>query len=79
MDPPKPATGHEIQEILGPVDDEVVTNILHTGATGVEVSEAFEWLNDDDYMGKDLKKTMNERVRRVFNILQDDRDRVTQD
>jgi hypothetical protein len=73
------ATSHGIRKILGPVDDETIMDIIQTGATAGEVAEAFEWLNDDDYMGSTLKRPIRERVRRVYEILQSDRDRISQD
>lgn len=72
---PTPATGQEIKKILGPTDDETVTEILRTGATAAEVRQALEWLDDDDYMGGDLEKKIGERVRRVYEILQKDQER----
>lgn len=71
-----PATGQEIQEILGPAAEETIINdILQTGASRQEVLEAFEWLHDDDYMGADLERPMDARSRMVYDILQSDRDR----
>jgi hypothetical protein len=69
----------QIREILGPVDDEVVIDIVNAGATAAEVSEAFEWLNDDDYMGAELNRSMNKNVQRVYDILRNDRDRMGPD
>ncbi|HUY68532.1 MAG TPA: hypothetical protein VMV79_04450 [Alphaproteobacteria bacterium] len=73
------ATSHEIRAILGPADDETIKAIFDTGATASEVAEAFEWLNDDDYMGAALEKKIGDRVRRVYEILQGDRDRIGRD
>ena len=75
----KSATSHDIRAILGPTDDDIVTSILSTGATRDEVLQAFEWLDDDDYMGADLKKPMNSNIRRIYEILQEDRDKVDPD
>ena len=70
----KPATGQEIRSILGPVDDELVTAILVTGATQHEIMQAQQWLDSDDYIGKEAGKTMDIRVARVHKILQRDRE-----
>lgn len=72
----KPATGQEIRSILGPVDDELVTAILGTGATHHEIMQAAEWLDDDDYMGKEVGKPMDIRIARVHKLLQQDRERM---
>lgn len=68
----KPASGRDIRSILGPVDDRLVTDIMATGATHHEIMQAMEWLDDDDYMGKEVGKPMNIRVARVHRILQRD-------
>ncbi len=73
---PKPATGQEIRSILGPVDDELVTTIMEIGATHKEVLQALEWLDDDDYMGRQLGKSMDISVARVHKILQRDREQL---
>lgn len=73
------ATDREIRTILGPVDDETIMAIMDIGATALEVEEAFEWLNDDSYMGSDLARPMRDRVRRVYEILEGERDRLGRD
>jgi uncharacterized protein (DUF1810 family) len=72
--PQKQATGKEIREVLGPVDDEIVAAIIRIGASSSEVEQAFKWLNDDDYMGAELQKPINDSVRRVYELLQSERD-----
>jgi len=71
----KMATSQDIRGVLGPIDDEIVTAILGIRASPAEVMAAFEWLNDDDYMGAELKKSMSDNVQRIYEILQSDRDR----
>jgi predicted RNA methylase len=74
---PKPhiaTTDHEIKAILGAADEEIVLDILNTGATAGEVAEAFAWLGADDYMGVELQRKAGECVRRVYDILLTDRD-----
>lgn len=72
----KPASGHDIRRVLGPVDDEVVVAVRGTGASLVEVAQAFEWLNADDFMSHSLHHTMNLKIRQVYEILHADRDRI---
>ena len=65
------ATTQEIRSILGSADEETVFSIQETGASGQEVLQALTWLNDDDYIGAELKRTMNNRIRAVYEILQE--------
>ena len=74
--PTQTARGQEIREALGtPYDEEMVAEILRTGASPADILEAREWLSDDDYMGGDLGKSLNARVRGVYEILRRDRDK----
>lgn len=75
----KQATGQEIRKILGPADDEVVRAIQDIGASPMEVLQAFEWLEDDNFMGKNLKKPMASKTRRVYELLVEDRDEAGPD
>lgn len=56
-----PATGQEIREILGPVDYELINQVLQVGADRNEVLQAFERLDDDDYIGAQLEKPLEGR------------------
>jgi hypothetical protein len=66
---PAPATAPEITEIIGPADDDLVMQIVDTGATPAEVLEAFTWLTADDQLGSDLARGMRGAVTRVYEIL----------
>jgi hypothetical protein len=66
----RPATAAEIREILGPVDDQVVSSILRVEATPSEVLEAQTWLASDDYLHRQLHHTLSGRAAEVFDILE---------
>lgn len=66
---PDLVTERDIHAILGPIDDEMVFIIQETGASRDEVLQAFMWLNDDDYIGGELKRPISNRVRAVYEIL----------
>ena len=70
----KPATDSQIRKILGGSDNDLVVAIQKTGASEEEVLQAFEWLDDDDYMGTEAKKRLTGNIRRVFEILEEERD-----
>ncbi|MEZ0226797.1 MAG: hypothetical protein ACAH83_19730 [Alphaproteobacteria bacterium] len=69
---PAEATEKDIRKALGSVDNEIIIAIQNTGASGEEVRQANAWLEEDDYIGAMLEKPMTHRVRRVYDILRDD-------
>ena len=72
----KQATGSQIRRILGSaVDEDVITDLLQTGANLDEIMQACEWLDDDDYMSAGLQRTMQSRIQSVYDILMADRAR----
>ena len=73
---PAEATENDIRRMLGPVDNEIIVAIKDTGASREELSQANAWLEEDDYIGAMLEKPMTHRVRRVYDILRNDLDRL---
>ena len=65
----RPATATEIVEIVGPLDDAVLVQIVETEATAAEVLEAFTWATADDYIGTELEQAPRGVVARVYEIL----------
>ena len=63
------ATAAEIIEIVGPLDDDVVMQILETEATSADVLEAFTWATADDQIGTELEHGPRGVVGRVYEIL----------
>lgn len=54
----QPATGREVVEILGPLDDAVLAAILKADATRGEVMEAYAWLSADDQLRRERHSTI---------------------
>jgi len=65
----KSATGDEIRDITGPLGNDIIAAIQETGATRAEVLQAFDWLEESHYTLSTFMRPMNERVRRVYEIL----------
>jgi hypothetical protein len=65
----RPATTHEIIEIVGSLDDAVLMRILATRATAAEVLEAITWADADDQIGTELERGPRGAVERVYEIL----------
>jgi hypothetical protein len=65
----KSARGSDIRAIAGPLEDDIVAAIMAIGATRAEVMQAHNWLEESHYTLSTSMKPMNERVRRVYEIL----------
>jgi hypothetical protein len=62
----------EIIEIVGRIGDDRIAEIIATGAGPAEVTEAFAWLSEDEYLGGELEKPLSGIVERVYEILRAD-------
>ena len=63
------ATASEIIEIVGHLDDGVISRILATGATPTEVLEAFTRATADDQIGTELLHGRSGIAGEVYEIL----------
>jgi hypothetical protein len=63
------ATADEIRKIAGDVDDDVVSNIMSSGATESEVLEAFLWTTSDEELGNEVERLPHGAVGAVVEIL----------
>lgn len=70
---PNTPTAKDILHIIGPSDDALVAAIHKTGATAEEVVEALQWLEGED-PGKTARKKLAGAVRRVYDLLLEDRE-----
>jgi hypothetical protein len=67
-------TREEILAVLGPVDDELVAELMGTGASAGELREAWGWLHNDEALmgaGRPLPGT---RVGALIEMLEPDED-----
>ena len=71
----KTVTQRDIVKVLGPLDDDLVMAIQDTGASRDEIRSAYACFDDED-VGFMLHRPMTHRMRRVYDILQDDMDRL---
>lgn len=65
-----PASASEIREIVGPLDDSVISSILKLEATQKEILEAQSWLTSDDYLHRKLGHALQGCAAQVFEILE---------
>lgn len=62
-------TRDDVIDIVGPLDDLRIAEIIGTGATPAELTEAFSWISEDDYMGPEVRRPLSGRVAQLFDIL----------
>ena len=65
-------THDQILEIVGRINDTRIAEIIATGATPAQVTEAFAWLSEDEYLGGELEKPLSGTVQQVYDILRAD-------
>ena len=67
-------TRAEIVATLGPVDDELVAELMATGASVEELREAWQWINNDDALMNAGRPLPGTRVGALVEILEPDED-----
>ena len=66
-------TREDVVRIVGPLDDFRIARIIGTGATAAQLTEAFEWLaQEDDYLGAELRRPLAGMVAELLAILRAD-------
>jgi|APPan5920702752_1055751.scaffolds.fasta_scaffold204661_2 hypothetical protein len=65
----KQVTSEEVREIVGSLEDDIISAIIATGATAAEVAEAQAWLAMDDALAKELQHGNSGRVAAVYDLL----------
>jgi len=67
-------TRKDIVAVLGPVDDELVAELMGTGASAEELREAWGWLHNDEALMSAGRPLPGTRVGRLIEILEPDED-----
>ncbi|WP_127145695.1 hypothetical protein [Pelagibacterium montanilacus] len=60
----------DLEDIIGPVDNQLAAEIAGIGANEQELAEAFAWLNADEAMFNAGRPMPSGRVARLIEILQ---------
>ncbi|GJE32935.1 hypothetical protein [Methylobacterium oxalidis] len=63
-------TRAEAAAVLGNVDEQVLVDVIATGATKAEVAEAFAWVENDEAMLNEGRAMPGGRAAQVVVILQ---------
>ncbi|MGU7773986.1 hypothetical protein ACV229_27875 [Burkholderia sp. MR1-5-21] len=65
-------TASEIRAIVGPIEDDVIAQILDVRPTSNEVLDAYTWLRADDRLEGRLEHELHGKAARVLEILEQD-------
>lgn len=65
-------TPDDVTAILGPVDETLVAEVIATGATQVELAEAFAWANNDEALMGEGRRLPSGRVATLVDLLVSD-------
>jgi hypothetical protein len=63
-------TRNEVIAVLGPVDDDLIVEIVGTGATQAELAEAYAWLQSDEALVNEGRPLPSGRVDALVEMLQ---------
>ncbi len=73
------ANANEIRAILGPVNDDLVVEIVKTGASRNDVMQAAHWLDTGEHSLTGIRNFTNDAVARIHDIIMADRNRFLPD
>jgi len=62
-------TSDDVIAILGPIDETLVAEVVATGATQAELSEAFAWVNNDEALIGEGRHLPAGRVAALVDLL----------
>jgi hypothetical protein len=68
MSSDRPVTAHDVQRIVGQLDDARAAEIVATKATVSELITAYQWVNSNDTPG--LHEVRSPKVKRLCDILE---------
>jgi hypothetical protein len=63
-------TRNEVIDVLGPVDDDLLVEIVGTGATQAELEEAYTWLRSDEALVNEGRPLPSGRVGALVEIFE---------
>ncbi|RUX52236.1 MAG: hypothetical protein EOS58_13915 [Mesorhizobium sp.] len=67
-------TRKDVVSVLGPIDETLIADILSTGASFEELSEAWGWLNGDEALMGEGRPLPGTRVAELIDLLDADED-----
>lgn len=67
-------TYDDIVAVLGPVDQDLATELIATGASVAELREAFNWLNNDEALMGEGRPLPGTRIAALIEMLEPEED-----
>jgi hypothetical protein len=64
-------TREETRSLLGPADDATLAEILELGITRAELAEARAWIENDEAMLNEGRRSPSGRIARVIELLRE--------
>lgn len=64
-------TAHDITAIIGPADEQLLAEIMLTGATAGELAQAWAWVNSDDALVNAGRPLPTGKVAELIDLLDD--------
>ncbi len=64
-------TREETRALVGPADDATLTEILRLGITRAELAEARAWVENDEAMLNEGRRTPSGRIARLVELLRE--------
>ncbi|GAC1043395.1 hypothetical protein [Rhizobium sp. No.120] len=65
-------TSRDVTAVLGPVDEALIADIVATGATPTELSEAWAWVNSDEALIGEGRHLPAGKVAALVDLLSSD-------
>ena len=69
-------TSDDVITILGPVDETLVAEVIATGATQAELTEAFAWANNDEALMGEGRRLPTGRTAALVELLVSDHEEL---
>ncbi len=64
-------TARDITAIIGPADEQLLSEIMLTGATAGELAQAWAWVNSDDALVNEGRPLPTGKVAELIDLLED--------
>jgi hypothetical protein len=69
-------TSEDVIDILGPVDETLIADVVATGASQAELAEAFAWVNNDEALMNERRPPPTGKIALLIDLLVSDNDEL---
>lgn len=64
-------TAHEITALIGPADEQLLSDIISVGATADDLAQAWAWVNSDDVLVDAGRPLPTGKIAELIDLLED--------